>query len=496
MSASLSLAHPLDVVRLAIRYPFRWLLPAAVVSTAVIAFAQVRPDTWEASQQLVVRNEAARNHDGPGKFRHSDELKALLETILELSRSQTVVRAAVERLDQTRPTEQFVSDLIEKIKLAPPKGAEFGKTEVFYLRVKDADRQRATALCGALCDEIELRFRRLRNARAESMVAELTETESLARKDVLAASHALQQVEREVGGDLSELRNLHQSNSGADSDLRRKSLEMESELRQAVIESRRREEIFKLLTEAEADPLRLLTLPVSLGETLPTLRKLRETLLEAQTRTSLLMGSLTREHPQVQNAIDGETEISLHFKRELESALRSAELDWRLAAERVSRLEREIPLMRERLNRLAGLRSEYSRLNAEVENRTRMLNEAQGELVDARAALASAEVASLITRVDQPLTGPKPQGPSRTVLMGSGVLGGLVIGFGVLLLSVSVTAPSRVAHSVATSNQSTAVPFAIPVAATVATRSATPDKRVAATHQVSIWDTLRKTAAL
>ena len=55
----------------------------------------MRKPTWEASQALVVRNEAVGSQDIPGKFRHSDELKAILDTVLELSKSRSVLNATL-----------------------------------------------------------------------------------------------------------------------------------------------------------------------------------------------------------------------------------------------------------------------------------------------------------------------------------------------------------------------------------------------------------------
>jgi len=439
MSRPDSLSHPLDIVRLAFKYPLRWILPAVIVAGAAIWFAKVTPETWEASQQLVVRNEAASNQDGPGRFRTSEELKALLEAVLELSRSQVVLAEAMKAVDKVEPTEIAVSEMADRVKLIPPKGGEFGKTELLYLKVKDQSRKRAVALCAAICDQLELRFRELRNARAQSMVDELTRTRELAQEDVVQAIGRMQAVEQSVGADLAELRNLQNTASGVDSDLRRRSVEMESELRQATIDERQRNEWVKVLEAARQSPAKLLALPGALPERLPTLLKLKQSLLEAQLRTAQLKGTMTAEHPFVIASIIGEAEIAQHFDQELASAIHGAQVDWRLAAERVERLKQDIPALRSRLDRLASLRSEYARLSAEVENVTRLRNEAESALVHARAGLAGGEVASLITRVDVPFTGPKPVGPGKTTVMAAGVLGGLIVGFGVLLLSIQTT---------------------------------------------------------
>ncbi|HEX3870686.1 MAG TPA: hypothetical protein VHV77_09630, partial [Pirellulales bacterium] len=65
------------------------------------------------------------------------------------------------------------------------------------------------------------------------------------------------------------------------------------------------------------------------------------------------------------------------------------------------------------------------------------------KLVEARAAHASAEKASLISRVDSPDTGSKPVGPTTTILLLAGLAGGLVVGAGVLVLTVEPSTPVR-----------------------------------------------------
>lgn len=440
-----SLAHPLDVARLLIKYPLRWLLPAVVIAAAVGAFAAVRTDSWEATQQLMVRNEAAANNDGPGKFRHSDELKGLLETILEVTRGRPLLADALAQVDTRRPTDEAVTDLAEAVKLVPPKGAEYGKTEVFYLKVRDADRQRALSLCDAICTQLDARLAKLRNGRAQSMLVELQKSEEAARDDLNRATKRLGDFEALAGGDLSELRNLYQSSGGGESDLRRRTLELESELRQATLEEQRLGAWHAQLIAAQGDPEQQLTLPGDASQAFSQLRRLNEQLLDARLRRAALQGIKTDVHPDVQSAIFSERQIVSHFGRELSAAIRAVSTDWQLAQNRVERLSQQIPRMRERLERLAELRAEYGQLVSDVEQRTRTWNGAQTKLVDGRAMLSSAESVSLMTRIDQSDTGSKPVGPGRSTIALLGVVGGLVCGVGWLVLSVQTTSVEPVA---------------------------------------------------
>ena len=86
------------------------------------------------------------------------------------------------------------------------------------------------------------------------------------------------------------------------------------------------------------------------------------------------------------------------------------------------------------MQNLAAVRAEYANQAAEVKNRSVLLERAQQNLAEARAARASAKAASLISRIDAPDAGIRPIGPGRAVIALCGVLGGLLAGFGLLFL--------------------------------------------------------------
>ncbi len=440
----ISLAGPADLIRLLIAYPLRWLVPAVMVVLAAGGYAFLRPDTWQATQALIIRNEATGNSDTPGKFRHEDEMKTLLETVLELAKSRSVLAQTLEEVGppadrsstEAWPSDEEIFQFSEAFKISPPKGAEFGKTEVFYLVVQDRNRRRAIALATTLCNQLEARYNQVRNVRAEGMVGELTKTVQLAQADLQASTARLKQVEQQVGSDLSELRHLAQAGGGGESDLRRKSLEMESELRKAVADERNLTALLDNLEASLADQGQLLATPNGLLESQPALRKLKEGLLDAQLRTAQLLGTMQPQHPQVIAAREAEQEIRRHLRGELIVAIRGVELDRNLATRREETLKSQLATLHERLELLAGLRAEYAGLVAEVEHRTKVLEGAQRQLVDARASQSSALTANLISRLDAPTTGPRPIGPGRSILLLAGLAGGPIFGLAILLISL------------------------------------------------------------
>ncbi|HVA51084.1 MAG TPA: hypothetical protein VNH11_32385 [Pirellulales bacterium] len=420
----------------------RWLPPAAGVAFLALVFAAVRQDTWEASQSLVVRNEAAGNLAEPGRFR-ADEMKTTQETILELARSRAVLRqalldvgpAASTHASGTWPTDQDVTQLVESIKLVPPKGAEFGKTEVLYLKIRDHGRQRALALVTAVSKHLQGRFQQLRDAKAQGMIDELAKAVSMAQGEMATATDKLAALEQSVGSDLAELRILHESSSG-DSDLRRKSLELETELRQAQLVERTHQSLFDLLQAARVDQGRLLAMPSSLLESQPSLKRLKEGLVDAQLKTADLSGSMSDEHPLVRAASESEAEISRQLHQELEIACRAVQVDLRLANERAKILAEQLADTRSRLAKLGSLRAAYSNLIVDVEQRNALLATAQRELSEARSSQAGAHSSSLIYTIDEPDTGSKPVGPGRLTIAATGVVAALLVGAAVLFLAI------------------------------------------------------------
>ena len=445
-----SIIGPAQLVSLLWSYPKRWILPAVVLGVLAGLYALARPATWEASQTLIIRNEAANNQQSPGKFSHSEEMQTVQETILELVRSRGVLAAALTEIGPPAdspeaeagwPTARDVARLRDSVKLSPPNGAEFGKTEVFYLKVRDRDRDRAEALAGAISGQLETRFQTLRDAKAQSMISELAKPVNLARADLDESTARLTKIETQVGSDLAELRILQDASSG-ESALRRTVTEIRNELRQAREAQKSNQELLAVLKAARADTGRLVATPNQLLESQPALKRLKDGLVDSQLRTADLRGRMSDNHPLVQAAVESEQEVAEHLHNELALAVRGIDVELQLNHDRVELLQDQLDVTTGRLGQLAALRADYSNLVAENRNRTELLKRAEQKLSDARVAQASAKAASLIGRIDEPDTGVKPVGPSRSMILLAGLAGGLMAGMGVLLLTIQPGQPA------------------------------------------------------
>ena len=168
------------------------MLPLVLCTTLGALYAFLKPATWEATQALLVRDEAVGKASRPGRFSAVEEMKTAQETVLELIKSRNVLAAALTQVgppaDEPKPAEwpsdRTVESLEQSIKITPPKGAEFGKTEVFYLKVQAGNPARAMALSGAICGQLKNQFEDLRSQKYQGVIDELTKTVSLAQADL------------------------------------------------------------------------------------------------------------------------------------------------------------------------------------------------------------------------------------------------------------------------------------------------------------------------
>jgi uncharacterized protein involved in exopolysaccharide biosynthesis len=437
-----------DVGRLLWQYRARWLVPTAVVTAMAVIFALVRPDSWEASQALIVRNEASTTPEVAGKFRQIDDMKVTQETILALAKSRDVLSATLTEVGPPAnrkakgafPTPREIASLRKVIKLAPPKGTEFGKTEVFYLKVRDTDRARAIALTEALCTQLQAGYQKVLDKKGQSMEHELVDNVTVAEKALREASSRLSELEREVGQDLSELRILH-SNPSGDSDMRLRAITIENDIRRYQTQQRAARDLRVLLVDAAKDPSHLIAAPNSLLESQPALKRLKEGLIDAQLKTALAMGSMTPDHPTVKAAALAEAEIHRRINNELKVAIRGVDSDLQLSTSQIEMLQKQLDDTRGRLARLANLRTDYSNLVADVEHANKRLEVARTTLADARGKQAGARNSCLISRLEAPDGGTDPVGPGRAMTVVMGIAVGLVIGLGVVVLTIPAPQP-------------------------------------------------------
>ncbi|MEZ6113624.1 MAG: hypothetical protein R3C99_21825, partial [Pirellulaceae bacterium] len=292
MSAQPNPFGPSDVLRILLVYRMRWVVPAVMITLMALGVAIVRRPNWEASQALVLREEGVGRDSRLGRFDSVEAMKTAQETIMELSKSQGVLRNVLMALNGEEPSSSDIDSLRAAIKVSAPKGIEFGKSEVFYLTVKAKSKEQAIELTSGLAMQLDHRLRELRERKAESLVNELSEAVELAERQLNEATQKLADVESELGSDLAELRILNEVATG-ESNLRQTLIQIKNELRQASVDKQTYDELLRLLEAARTDPQQLVATPNHLLQAQPALQRLKDGLVDSQLKTAQLLGELS-----------------------------------------------------------------------------------------------------------------------------------------------------------------------------------------------------------
>ena len=430
---------PADILKKLIETRRVWGSIAVACTSVAFVYALFMSRYWEASQGLVVRQAAAEGAaDRPGKFNDLYEMRTFQETLLEVAKSRHVLEATLRKIEGHDESTIVDGEAIEKLRrrvaMTPPGGAEFGKTEVFYVAAKDTDRERAIRLVAELCDQLDERLRELRQQRADSVIVEIAEQVDVAAATLDQQTQQLAEFEANVGADLGELRMLHSAFSGQ-SDLRQEVVALQRELRSYETKVSDARLLIVQLHEAQSEPQKLIATPNSLLTSQPALQRLKDGLVDAQLTTARLRGTRMDEHPLVIAAVESEARIRNDLFRELDAAIQTAQAQLALDENRLEEINAQLASVQNRLADLAGRRAEYSNRVTAVENSRLLLEQARKSHNEAIAAQAAAKTASLVTRIDNPETGPYPAGPSRASVVMLGMIGGLGLGLGWVFLT-------------------------------------------------------------
>lgn len=427
-----------------------WVGSMILFAIGGLGVALLTKDTWSARQPLVLRDEANGAVDRLGRFSSQTALKAAQETVLEMVQNPEVVAAALRQIgppdgsqDPSYPSSRIVdATATECVNLAAPQGSEFGNSEMVYLRVKAESPERASRFCSVLLDNLTAHLREVRRIRADSVIVELTHARDLARQKLDSALARMKEVEIQVGSDLGELRNLNDAISG-DGTNRRTMQETYRELQAAELETKRLESLYEVLLAGAQDARHLLISGDELLSSQPSLQRLKDGMIDAQIESSRLASIYTENHPRRRAAITTEREIAERMALEARAALNAMEPTLELNRERVDGLRNQHEALMSKLNKLAGVRTSYAKLDAEVRALTNQLSQAEGALSEAQASRSAALSTNLLSELGPPQVGENPEGLSGSMTTFGSMIAGLVFGLGtVFLVAPGPTGPT------------------------------------------------------
>jgi succinoglycan biosynthesis transport protein ExoP len=121
--------------------------------------------------------------------------------------------------------------------------------------------------------------------------------------------------------------------------------------------------MLRLLQATPKNPQQLFVAPAPLLESQPTLRQLKQRLVEAQLRASVLAGTVTEGHPQLVVARQAEQDIKRVIFQEVAATIRGVKAEIQLTGGRIRAAQEQIAAQQSRIERLRFMRAEYSNLS-------------------------------------------------------------------------------------------------------------------------------------
>ncbi len=427
--------------KILLRYSPIWLGCTLVAGALGVGYSLVRNPSWKAAMPMLIRDEAGASFQRQGRFASQTEMKAAQETVSDMARNLEVVKAALEKLGppvdftgSSWPSKKTVEEMAKAgIAVRPPQGAEFGSSEVIYLESEADTPERAQQLCTLILEEMSDRLRMLRRVRADSIIGELRETRDVALQRLEEATAELRTLEASVGPDLAELRNLTENSSG-DSGVRKSLLDSQTELPTAELELDRLRRLLAMLEVGRNDPDQVVLAGEDLLTLQPTLKRLKDGLIDVQLKRAQLSGRFQPDHPRMKNVVSEEQEIRQRLSQEIESAMSGMGPRLAIAEDRVNRLKQKQIDLSERLNRLAKVRTEYTNLTVQLRQRSDALGQAERALAEAEATRSSSASTDFVEALNAPQVSDDPEGPGKTMLAVGSAMSGAVMGLGLVFL--------------------------------------------------------------
>ncbi|MEE2642999.1 MAG: hypothetical protein VX768_20390 [Planctomycetota bacterium] len=421
------------------------LLPVGLFSAAAATYILTNEPSWKGTQSLQIRDELAFQSVMPGRFDSLDMMKMVQETIHDTVRRQSVVTRVLKSIDPPEdyeqpaewPTVEDIESLQESIALTPPNGAEFGRTEVLLLSVKARTAARAQLIVGWLAAELQTQLNALRDQRAQSIEDELQESVKLNRFECDSAIGELARFEKGLGDILIDLRSIASDIGAGGSEIPGRLNQIDAEFREA----RQKHEVLSRqlldIRGASEKPDQVQSFSSELLAAQPVLQKLKEQLITLQSATARTLGQFESFHPKGKAALEAENQVKQKIRDEIRVAAKGLETQIASIADQMKRLEQSQEDLNSKKPRLAEVRTPYAELVKQVEQKRTVLNRSLEELARAKASRAAANSTNLITLIDLPYSGSRPEGVSKKIIIGAAGLTGLLSGIGLVFFAAS-----------------------------------------------------------
>ncbi len=423
------------------------VIPTVICAGLACLYGLTKTDIYTARQSLVIRDDLVGDSFKPGRFESLESLKSAQNTVLEIVRRPEVIGAALEKLGPPKPgmfggaspdmypDEETIEAVQGLVSLSAPNGAEFGKTEVFVLLAKSPSRERARKFVELLLVELDAKLHEVRSDKLKSMQTELRQKLRAAEQGYDEASNALNDLEKELGPDVTAIRSMS-ANEPTEGSIQKKIQELEAEERAAMDQLETARKQVQLLEFALKHPENVPSTSSELFALQPTLEPLFVGLSTAQLDKATLSGRYQPSHPDVRNAEETIRGVVSRIKEEVKNSIQGLAFQIEGLQGLIDRRQAAKQQSFEKLNELGDLRTEYDRLNVAVENAQKLMAKANEDLVEILSLGTPDEHAAMLNQVGAPQVATAPDGIGKKSLVLAASMAGFMMGIGLVMLIV------------------------------------------------------------
>ena len=420
---------------------------ALAFGIAATVFSWIQPMIYQSSVQIWAQDQSPGLR-GTSQYATDSaaRVKMVLSNVYEVVYSRQVLESTMERCGVLNPAssedpvaaqsarDELVSKLGKAIRLEAPKGSDFGTTQIFFIRLKDPDPDRAQALLTALLDSFRQRYEQLSAEQAQHLYRDTTTQVEKSREQLAVAVTAFDEFVRQLEGGMGELNSMGGA-PGGDSELRRALATINDRLLPAETDLKLQQALLMQFERLEMDRTPLVDVPASLIRDYPALEQSIRELTGARVQLSSVAARVTIENPEYQTALERLRLLESVFLDEVKRAASAVRKEIAAKTEAVDFMRTEKEQYLARVAELTNRFVEFDGLRQEMTQRRAIVVDAEKRRSDAAHALATAAQETLFATIDGPRTSTKPVSPNRRLNVLIGTLLGLVTGVGLAFLT-------------------------------------------------------------
>lgn len=430
---------------------YKW----TIVITTLVCFggavivSLVQPEVFEASVQMLAQDQSpglrgTSNYAADTEARTKHNLTKLREVML----SRSVLLAALERSGQLKGSaggndadpvaaasiESQAGKLRKAVRIEAPKGMDFGASPIFFVRVRNEDRQVALTLLTELLNAFRERHERLSAEQANHLLHETTLQLEKSRDQLATTERLYQQFIESLQGGLAEMTSLGGSSS-SDSELRRGLISINEQIVPAESALQAQQNLLEQIRKARDTAGEPLVLPGVYVRDYPGLEAAARELATVRLKMSSVAARLTPQAPEYQMTVEQLRNTETAYVEEIDRALEGIEREVAIKAATCEFLRAKQQDFLRRLALLVDKHVEFEGMKEQLRQRRLIVEGAERRRSDAAHAVLTAAQEVLYSAVDAPRASLNPVSPRRTLNVVLGTLLGLVNGIGLAFLA-------------------------------------------------------------